>query len=489
MIPRPIAVVVLALASVVAASCDSMPIVGRGRSDGPSRLPAEDVQAEVMAFADSYTALVSQAADRVADALPAQRSVVHTGKVRSIQAAINIAAGANPVGALLDMTVMVTLQRQVAEDHWTRPDVFGEAGQPLLDAYRTLETEIWTIARRHLDDEVIAALEALIPAMRERYERVIHVGTLRASDFAEDRLGAGVRVAGGGSLLQLFHLDPLAGLSPASQELAQTRFLAERTFFWAKRLPLILNWQLQDVVLDMMDEPESLAIIEAATRLGETGDRLARVAEDMSARLPEARTDTVNEVGDRLAQEREAAVEQLAALVAAEREVALEQAFEGLAAERQAIVSTFEQEDARLRGLMEDLRVTIETGTTLSESLGATVASTRQLRESFRSDGDPDPDRRPFDIADYRATAEAFTVTAGELNRLVTSLEELLASPDWESRRSQLGDATDRAQVTFEQLIDRAFRRGLVLIGVLLGGGFVVALLYRFLTARLARAA
>ena len=46
-----------------------------------------------MAFTDSYTAVVSQAIDRMARELPEQRAVFHDAKLRNVQNAIIIAAG------------------------------------------------------------------------------------------------------------------------------------------------------------------------------------------------------------------------------------------------------------------------------------------------------------------------------------------------------------------------------------------------------------
>ncbi len=438
-----------------------------------------------MAFSDSYTAIISQAIDRIDRENPGYRAALHDLKLRNVQNAINIAAGQNPIGGLLDMTVMVSLQRQVSEEYWI-PERWGEAGRPLVEALQLLEREIWLIAERSLDEQEVEGLRALIPEIRERFRGQVFVSSIRASDFAEDRRATVTKLEGGGSLLTLFQLDPLAGLSPAAQELAQTRLLAERAFFWGKRLPLILNWQLQDVILETLAEPETQQIVDAAVRLTESTQRLTNVAEELSQRLPQERAAAIDQMTALLADEREAAIEQLAALTAAEREAAIEQAFEGIATEREAILRTFEQEDVRLRGLLEDVRASIEAGTTLSASLSTTIKSAERLLASFaRPPGEPRSEGRPFDITDYAATAEAATATVQELNHLLASMNELMASPAWEERSSQLTTATDRAQTGLEQLIDRSYRRGLVLIGILVVAALVAGLVYRLVSARL----
>jgi len=243
-----------------------------------------------MAFSDSYTAIISQAIDRIARKNPRHRAVLHNLKLRNVQNAINIAAGQNPIGGLLDMTVMVSLQRRVAEEYWI-PERWGKAGQPLVEALQLLEREVWLIADRALEEQEVEALRALIPEIRERFREQVFVSSIRASDFAEDRRATVARLEGGGSLLTLFQLDPLAGLSPAAQELAQTRLLAERAFFWGKRLPLILNWQMRDVILDTLAEPETQRIVDAAERLS-----------DVAVRLPEERAAATEQIAADLEQ-------------------------------------------------------------------------------------------------------------------------------------------------------------------------------------------
>ncbi|MCP3902383.1 MAG: hypothetical protein GY715_02010 [Planctomycetes bacterium] len=146
----------------------------------------------------------------------------------------------------------------------------------------------------------------------------------------------------------------------------------------------------------------------------------------------------------------------------------------------------FEAEETQLRGLLVDLRATIEAGETTSASLNTTIESFERLTTVFTGgEGSGRSDRRPFDILDYQSTAESLTTAAEELNRLATSMHALLDSPNWEARGSQIGDASDRVQVSLDEVIDRGFQRGLILIGVLVVGGFVAAVAYRLVAVRL----
>ncbi len=167
MILRAAATFLLVVACLGAAACESTSRASTPSQRRSSTLPVEEIQAEIMAFADSYTAMMNQAANRVMEQLPERAAAIHDIKLRNVQNAITIAAGPNPIGGLLDMMVMVTLQRQVVEEHWLS-EFGGESAQPFLEALQHLEAEIESIVKRSLDQQEFEAIEALIPKIRER---------------------------------------------------------------------------------------------------------------------------------------------------------------------------------------------------------------------------------------------------------------------------------------------------------------------------------
>jgi hypothetical protein len=453
---RAIAKCLIIVACLLVVACQTTSRGQRSSGPSPTKLPPQQIQVELMAFTDSYTALVSEAADRISDAIPESRQGILNMKIRNIRNAIIIAAGANPVGALLDMTVMVTLQRQVTEEHWV-PEVLGDVGEPLLRALETLEREIWELAYRALDEEAVDALRALIPEIRARFPDQIQVSAIRASDFADDRSATVVQIKGGGSLLGLFQLDPLANLSPASQELAQTRLLAERLFFWIKRAPIMMDWHMEEFILDAFGQQEVQSLVEASRQLSQASEDLGNTAAELSEWWPE------------------------------ERAAAITQALDGIAAEREAILDTFENEEVRLRGLLEDVKLTAESVTVLSSSLNETVETTDRFVAGFRREpGAPPSERRPFDIVDYQATAETLAGTLRELNDVVGSLDALLASPAWDDRSTQIQTAAVEGEAGLARLIDRLFVRGLIVVLVFVVTSLIAMILYRLMFRRAA---
>ena len=84
----------------------------------------------------------------------------------------------------------------------------------------------------------------------------------------------------------------------------------------------------------------------------------------------------------------------------------------------------------------------------------------------------------PFDIRDYRTTAEALERLASQLDVVLRGANDLLSSTKWEQRVPELLDAMNKAQLEGERLMNQAFFRGLYLIAISLVGLFLVLIGY-----------
>lgn len=437
---------------------------------GTSQLTPDQIQAKVMSFTDRYIALTSQGFDDVsgADDSLAVRRLVSRLRIVWVSNALAIGSSKNPVTALLDMTVMVTLQRQTWDEQWRRTHFTDERAESLSRALRMLEEEIWELNEAVLTPDECEALRAMIVAIRERYPDVVDVSSLRASELAAERQVSLHHARGGGSLFRLFGLDPMANLSPATRQFAESRLLGERMFFYASRAVLLMNWHIEAALLESVAEPEMQRIITAVDRAGESSERAAAVMEDVAAQITEERTAAIDQVAERLREERTLAVDQF---------------FEGIRAEREAFLERLNAEE-RLQGTLAEMRGVVEAGTTLSDSVQATLVEAGRLTERLDRGGEGGADS-DFDIAEFTAAATAATESFESLNRALVSANQLadtLAAEEQEARfRSILGEGTGSA----EALIDRIYRRAIVLIIVFGVCLFAAMAAYRLLVARL----
>ena len=442
---------------------------------GPRQQSPEQIQAEVMIFVDRYWAMVTQVMDDVrrgADT-PQRRLGAQSLKISAVEAAVRIATDENPVVALLDMTVMVSLMRQVWDEYWG-PKVYQEPPDgPVGTVFRTLEEEIWTIAERILTPQETGALRQLIVDMRAKYPDQVYVVNMRASEFASASPLVLKETTGGPNLLSLFAIDPLSSLAPATREIQRSRMLAERAFFYASRLPAILSWRTDRAILFAAAMPEVGEARDAVREFRTTGDRLAAIAE---------------EIMDDLEIQRDAAINQFFTRLEDERSTAIEQLFEHISAERKAIVDLLEHEGGDIRSTLGQVDSTARTATALSESLQKTMVQTESLARTIAELGAGDETGgtgRPFDIREYQAATESAATAARDLQALVASVTRLVESPDIAEGGRQLAATVDQADRAAEELLHQAFRLAMVLVitAVLLSLGAAVA--YRLIARRI----
>ncbi|MHC4219942.1 MAG: hypothetical protein ACYSU7_15980, partial [Planctomycetota bacterium] len=256
---------------------------------GPEGLTLAQIQRELMNYADTLATRVAQAGDevRVATDDPEIRVTAHSIKVATILSGFTIASEHSPIAALLDMAVMVTLSYEVYRDYWM-PEVLGEQGQPLDDAFRTAKDEIWEIVDRVLSNDRRLELERLIRAWREKHPDQVYVSHIRFGDFSFVRGEMGSTAAGkSGNLLSLFMLDPLSNMTPATRQIEQSRLLGERLFFFSSRLPTLISWEAESLTYELLATPETRQLLDNANRYAEVSQRFATVAEELPDKMAE----------------------------------------------------------------------------------------------------------------------------------------------------------------------------------------------------------
>lgn len=449
-------------------------------SRGVSASDARRIQSQVMDFADDLTTRLAEAMDDIEERSPTLegRVVAHRLKYTVAQGATIIAASTNPTIALVDMMVMISLQRTLLENNIV-PRHYGPEAERLRSVFESAEREIRALTARSLTPEQIAEIDALIARWLEENPDRRFAAYVRLSDFASARQAAVQTQAGGrpSNVLGLLFIDPLSGLDPTTRELEQTRLFAERAFFYLQRMPVLISWQAELLYIDTVSEPEVREILESANGVS---DSIASITEQMNAlraELPET-----------IAAERTAAIEQLAVVVDEQRQAAIEQAIAGLRQEREALIEQLASEQERLGAVIADLRGAVEASTELSESVGRTTAAFSDLARQLRLDQPGDPDAEPFRIQDYTEAIRETTNAASELTRLTESFAGA-TQPELLDERLRLIEARlAEAEVSANRLLDRAFRLALILVIVLVVGLGAVVVLSGVLRARAPRA-
>lgn len=251
---------------------------------------------EIMRFA-------SGAAWKVGGAYFALESESQTPKARHALAlgfgrsALEVAIAPDPEVNLLDMVVMVTLLRMVAETYWV-PQVFGDRGQGVLKALRRSEAKIWSIASEVLTLEEQQELRDAIQEWRKRNPDQIYVEYVRFGDFAD--------FLGESAIEKAQQSGGFFGISEATRSVDEALLLAERALFYLQRVPGIARFSAKLVVYDLIEQPQIKQLLSDTNALAHTMDQTTKLMEELPKQIAQEREATIDHLMDRVAAERKA---------------------------------------------------------------------------------------------------------------------------------------------------------------------------------------
>jgi len=249
---------------------DSDPNTLAGKKDKAAR--ARELQQEMMDFSDRYTMVVWQALDSYtrSEKDPVKRSAAEHLKVLFSSASMEIAAGRNAAGNLLDMAVFTNLAEQSVRDYWI-PKVFGPGGAPLLKAHRDLRADLDVILRKTLTADQRAQLDSMVIDYRHAFPGSVYIADIRLRDLVAARTAS--KKDGGGIPL-------LADVSRAVGELDAAVEYGERLMFYVERIPRLTTMQTALALAQTSASPAVVSLTESA-RL--TSESIARLPDDLTA--------------------------------------------------------------------------------------------------------------------------------------------------------------------------------------------------------------
>jgi elongation factor P hydroxylase len=414
------------------------------------------LQSELMSYADRFASGMTQAVEDFDKFKPdpETRHFIMGDGVYSISSVYTIAAEPNPQVALLDMVTLTTLGRLIYEDNMRQK--YGEPIEVIIKGYRKLEGDIWKIAAKILSNEQQLELRALILEWKKRNPDQVVYNYVRFSDFAADRRTSTlVKKGKTGGLFK--------SVQQVTQEVEETRMLAERSLYLATRLPLLTGNFAETWMSQMILNPQIQSF-------------LADV-DNLSGKITEERKATVEQVMKEVSDLREVTIDQVMKRVSIERKAAIVQLMDRFAIERKQSIEDILSEEKRMTGLMTQLRQTISAANEL-------VTSTNTLAGRFAIEAGAavkETPSEPFDIKDYQATLVEASKVIQQTDTLVKTIDNFLLSPDWEKSLPRFIEALNSAQTEGEEWVNHAFLVGAGLILFF----FFTLFVYRFAAARI----
>ena len=268
-IPRRLRIVCagLVLFAVTAGKLEAMDLFRTGKSDKAglfqerSRSDASKshlLQQEMMDFSDRFTMAVWQALDQYlrGETDPQKRSAAEHWKVLFSAATMQIAAGRDPAGSLLDMAVLTDLAEWSVARSWN-PQVFGKGGEPLLEALRGMKKDLGGI----LDDTLTPAqreqLHGIISDWKEHHPGALYVAGIRLADISSSRTGK--ESSKGGLIL-------VADVSRAVGKVDEALQYGERAMFYLERLPRLTTMQTSLALAQAGSAPAVLTLAGSAEK-------------------------------------------------------------------------------------------------------------------------------------------------------------------------------------------------------------------------------
>ncbi len=405
-----------------------------GNGKKPAANPAE-VEQKLMRFTDEYVvSMVYNMGQLRRGTNTVEPAELLKWKILLGTETCSIASGPNAIANMLDMTIFVTVTRRGLEEYW-QPKVFGDSALPILDTCRNAETNIWRLAGQMLTPDQLTELRKGIDVWLQQNPVPENVLAARAVGFASE-VGKVNQVdqSKPGSVFGLLGVDPFAGMDPAVREIAQTRLLAERALYVTQKMPTIVRWQTEMLSLNATQLPAVQQLVTNSTELTASVARFATVAE----KLPDQ-----------------------------------------VSAERAAILQALQAQEKDVAALMSS-------GTLMSDSLNTTLTTFDGLMKRFgvgetNNAGPPPTNSEPFRIQDYTQTAAQMELTARQLTELLVTLDQTLGSTNLSKLTAQVSPMVQQAQASGKDVVDYAFSKGVLL----LASGFLIALIYRLLVARL----
>jgi hypothetical protein len=431
------AALAVAVAVLSIAGCSTIRgLFPESRKDEATATRLLQLQASNMRYADIYVGTLIEATRRLemAEVDPEQRYALSGWLLAEANAAYSNASADNAFIGCLDLVTLATLSRMVIEK--IGPERFPDQAAAVLAVHRELEAAAWELAAGILTPTQQSDLQRVLVDWHAKHPDSEIAPFVRFQEFVNEVPSATSKskVAMPSSLMGLVGLDPMAGLDPAVRQVEQSRLLAERALYYAQRVPIIFDLQLDRSVNRLAAGPASQKLQGQAESLTSSAERFAAVAEALPAAL---------------SAEREALIRQLN--------------------------DTLNMQAATLRPMLAEMRGTLEAGSAAAASVDQATRSIDALVARFaKKPGEPDSGR-PFDITEY-------TQAAAEIARAATVLDRLTGSVG--TQAPQLGVALDAGAAKGRSLVDYFFVRVAWLIALLCLGLLATLLLYRKLTPR-----
>ena len=261
---------------------------------GPgAKITQLELQSDLMSFADRFAMVIGQALEDFYNRSQTKKTNIEAAfdTIYTSAAIFTIAAEPNPEIALLDMVVLTTIGRVIWEEHWVKK--LGDPAIEMVDGFRELEEDIWSIAEKVLTREEQNELRRLIRNWRKEHPDQLIFSYLRFTDFDEERRKSTLSKAAKPRGL-------LKSVKEATIAADEIRLLTERAMFLGTRLPLLGGAFANLWVTQILRNPDVERILENLDSVSVSTVALTKEIQALPDRFAQERDVTISQTMEKV---------------------------------------------------------------------------------------------------------------------------------------------------------------------------------------------
>ena len=414
----------------------------------------EELDSMLYAYADSYQSSLFSATYKILRQTddPRKQHLATLLRTYAVSSIYDIATNSDSYTKLLDMLLVTTVQSMIWIDENKAEYYFGENGHILETTIRRNRLAIWEIAEKVMTAEQLSLLDWLIADWRKQNPELDNVSYIRFTDIGESRGKELIEDVQAGTGL-------LAPISEATKVLDEARLLAERSFYYAKRAPMLYSWQTETMADSLMDKPEIKELLTGVNEMLVSVNRVSRVLEKLPEQIEQERRIFFNELDKQ------------------------ESSLNLLLKETQKTIGDAEQlvttVDGLLSGSSQDVLIEVKN---TSDSLNTTLTTLDILLSNHLTtllgDGSENSEKeasvKPFDINEYVVALNELDKTITHMTSLVDTSDDFVLSETMTDRIKQLNTAA-------EERVEHATRQSNLILGMMFFYAVAFSLIVFFL--------
>src|SRR5947207_2687171 len=131
------------------------------KNNSSAQIEPQRVQSATMAFANRYVAAMADVYEQVLNnsTSPQARFAAQRAKFIGATAAVGNAVELNPLAGLMDMAVVVSLTREIAEEPWVQEQYGENNARAIVTALKNQEADVWQVTAELLTQDVTMKLQ------------------------------------------------------------------------------------------------------------------------------------------------------------------------------------------------------------------------------------------------------------------------------------------------------------------------------------------